>query len=830
MAYNLHHRLSFQSRITENIRIELYKKDVVPAEVTSLRAVNFKQSYPKGDGDKFDCIIACEISFEVWLKRNDVVAYYDFLVTYYDEWKVIAYSDEQVVFVGFLTPGEGTADFQNKPQSIVLNAVDGLGLLKNVPLTDINGDDFLGINLLKDYLAAILSKTGCDIPIRMYSSWVEESGIGRLGVGDADTFNQYGLHKRTFLNEKVEFFDCYECLRRILQEWACVYQWQGRWVVLNIGEMQASAGPRIWYTDYNSTGTVTGSGQADENPCPVGHDQIIHPINRTQNIGSLLSIKSARHRYNYVPPPELVNNQDLARLGSFISPLSGPANTAWNIVGWTKYENDLHNETAYTGAAETPHIRIDIDAFGNEVFRYYRVGGDSTATGTITGYIRNDNDDFWVYENDRFDISFTYRVSNDFLTVRNMAIVALKVDGASGSSASDWYTLNEDGQWVNNDTTVALQYLVTIGANNWKTLSIEADPFPVDGNVFILLGTGDMTTTQYIDYKAPNITYKPFFSDPLRTFAITNIAGININLIPFVITNPNDTAPKGDYWFTEQDASLLDKVDEEIFISDANRRSIKGALFRGVTTVLTSTTWHRDNVSETRHFKELANTARFNHAYRRMWKSRGTFSGLKWQPNNDTTIFEPLSFHRHFYFPDKTELSGKHFMLVPPLIINHDSGTVDGTFVECLDTALVQGLTGDTPEQVAYQLALAINQTTEGEWDSAGGAPSPGTAFFPPIAVAISNRVHLYMNTADNPTASSADGGVGNSPSLTVTTNVTVFTQRQAIITVGSDVQPGNTFTISIYGHDVTFTSSSVTTYQDGNQFGDRHTYSIAFK
>jgi hypothetical protein len=830
MAYFLHHNLTFQSRITENIRIELYKKDEEPGAVTSLRAMNFRQSYPKGEGDKFDSIIACEISFDIWLKTTDTVNYYDFLVTLTDEWKVIAYSDEQVIFVGFLTPGEGTAEFQNKPYSITLNAVDGIGLLKGVPLTDINGDDFEGINLISDYIAAIAAKTGCDIPLRMYSSWIEESMTGRLTNPNKDTFNQTGIHKRTFLNEKVEFFDCYECLRRILEGCFCFYQWNGMWVVLNIGEMQAGAGPRLWYTEYDSTGTVTGSGQADENPCPIGHDLIIHPINRTQNIGSLLSIKSAKHRFNYVPPPELVNNQDLSRLGAFISPLSSSGNTAWQIIGWTKYENDMHNETAYAGAATTPYIRLDIDAFGNEVFRYYRLGGDNTAGGTITGYIRNDNDDFWVYTNDRFDISVTYRVSDSLVTPRNIVIVALKIDGTSGASASDWYTLGENGNWVNNDTTVMIDHDPGAGTNKWLTVDIEADPFPADGNVYILLGTGDMNTTQFIDYKAPNITYKPFFSDPLRTFAITNLAGTGANLIPFVITNPNDTAPKGDYWFTEQNANLLDKVDEEVYISDTNRRSIKGSLFRGTTTVLTSTTWHRDNVTEERHFKELVNQARFNHAYRRMWKSRGNFSGLKWQPNNDTTIFEPLSFHRHFYFANKSELSGKHFMLVPPLIINHDSGICDATFVECLDTALVEGVSGVTPEQVAYQLASLITATTDAEWDSASGAPSPGTPWFPPFAVALGNKVIIYMNTGDNPTGSANHGGAGNSPSLTLDFNNTLGTLRQAQFSVGGDVQPGNVFTISIYGHDVSFTSSSVTTYQDGNQLGDTHTYSIAFK
>lgn len=827
MAHHLHYTCTFQNRITENIRIELYKKDVEAEQVESLKAVNFRQSYPKGEGDKFDPIIASEITFEIWLRTGDNVEFYDFLVTFQDEWKVIAYSDSQTIFVGFLTPGEGWAEFQSKPYSVTLNAVDGLGLLKNIPLTDINGDDFTGINLISDYLAAIFSKTGCDLPIRMYGSWIEESGTGRITNPNKDTFNQYGLHKRTFLDEKVEFFNCYECLRRICEETYSVYQWQGRWVVLNIGEMQANPGPRIWYTDYDSAGSVTGSGQMDENPCPIGLDLIIHPRDRSHSIGSLLSIKSAKHRYNYIPPPELLNNQDLARLGPFIGPLSGSTWTAYDIVGWTAYEGNPSNEAPYSGPATDPFIRVDLDAFNNEVFRYYRLEGDTSATGSIKRYIRNDNDDFWVVTNDRFDISVTYRVTDPLVAPPDIMKVGLLIDGMDGSSPSHWWMLGDDGVWHNNDTSYAIDHDLGAGNNEWITVEIEANPFPANGTVYILLGTGGVGSGEFIDYKAPVINYKPFFSDPLRTYWIT-IAGVGIG--EQIITNPNDTAPKGDYWLTEQDVAILDKIEKEVFISDANRKSIKGALFRGTTSELTTTTWHRDNVTEERHYKELINLSRYNHAYRRMWKSRGVFSGLKWQPSDDTTIFEPLSFHRHFYFPDKAALAGKYFMITPPLVIHHDSGMFDGTFVECLDTGLVEGETGATPEAVAHQLAVLINLVTPAEWDSEGGAPPPGTNWFPPSANAIGVSLLIILNVSDTPTGSAADGGAGNSPSLTQGTNAIIFSKRVIEFVVGPDVQPGNTFTISIYGHEVTFISGSVTEYQDGNQEGDIHNYSIAFK
>lgn len=60
MAYHLHHTIEFINPLNESLRIELYKKDVVPVNVTSLLGNSFSVQYPTGEGDKFDTIISCE--------------------------------------------------------------------------------------------------------------------------------------------------------------------------------------------------------------------------------------------------------------------------------------------------------------------------------------------------------------------------------------------------------------------------------------------------------------------------------------------------------------------------------------------------------------------------------------------------------------------------------------------------------------------------------------------------------------------------------------------------------------------------------------------------
>jgi hypothetical protein len=213
MAYHLHHTVNFYNCLNEKLRVELYKKDIEPDEVTELRAISFSTQYPIGSGGLFETpIIACEAKLVLYLEESDAQDFSDFIVTFPDEWKMVAYNDDQIVYIGFLTPGEGRAEFQDKPYDVMLSAVDGLGLLKGIELTKDDNTNFSGVNLIIDYILAILNKTGLGLNLRLFSNIVEESMQDRTQNTQADTFNQTGLHARTFLKNPTTFYDCYTCL------------------------------------------------------------------------------------------------------------------------------------------------------------------------------------------------------------------------------------------------------------------------------------------------------------------------------------------------------------------------------------------------------------------------------------------------------------------------------------------------------------------------------------------------------------------------------------------------------------------------------------------
>lgn len=700
MAYYLHHTVSLKNPLNESMLIELYKKDVVPSGVTQLRANGFNVQYPTGEGNKFDKIISCEAKLLLWLEVADSVDFDDFIVTFPDEWKMIAYNDDLIVFIGFLTPGEGRAEFQDKPYEISLSAVDGLGLLKGIPLTKDDGTNFTGVNLIIDYALAILNKTSLDLNLRLFSNIVEESMQDRTQNEQADTFNQTGLHARTFLKNPTEFYDCYACLERLLGQYFCAYQWQGKWVILRIGELQANVGVKIWHTEYDTDGNIVDFAQSFHNPAAVGRDKLVHPVELSQFASSNFAVKSAKYSYNYTPWPELPANSKFERSTTPITGGSGNVyekdqngdDTATLIGTFQDYFIDDWTFGTFlvgpTAIANLPALSAGIDfpawrrsssnIYGIEFNREILIEKTQNETQVLQ------SEGIPVYAGDKVSLTFDFKMSFNYNDQLNIAAVYIYIKPLSGGFPYWW----RDGagitnQWRRNGAApdgIFVNYFDSSDKTKlYKTISLESPAIPADGTLYIqLLNVEDSNLPNQMYFRNFNFEYMPF------------IAGGYLRV-------------KADYAQTAQTVNLKDAIDEEVFISDSPKKVLQGALYRQNLIDLTTPTWHRYGVDELRHFKELGELVRFNNNYRRMWKIDGQFDGLKYTPADNGTVLEPLSFHRQFSFPDSALLNGHYFVLVPPLTIDYANGRADMNFIEVLQEGSIDGnSTGDSHIPLQY--------------------------------------------------------------------------------------------------------------------------------
>src|ERR1044072_6370253 len=142
MTYHLTHIVEFETPVTERVRIEMHRKDIIPDEVTPLQLSSLTREVLSGGGDGADTILTTQLNFTLWLREDSGAEWDDFIVSFHDEWKIILITDGQIEFVGFLTPREGTSSLIGIRQDIKLTATDNLGLLKKPKLKKYDGSEF----------------------------------------------------------------------------------------------------------------------------------------------------------------------------------------------------------------------------------------------------------------------------------------------------------------------------------------------------------------------------------------------------------------------------------------------------------------------------------------------------------------------------------------------------------------------------------------------------------------------------------------------------------------------------------------------------------------
>lgn len=657
MAYYLTYKCQAYNRLGQYIEIEFERKDVFADSYSLLPLREFNVEYPSGEQDKFT---PTRIASRAFIKiraragTGSTINAEMFYSNEYDDWRVTCKIDTVNVFKGFIALDVEPYVLKDKPYDVVITATDGIPYLDKEDLTDVDGLKFNGRNTLISYLAGALKKTNLDLNIRICVNIYNTLNDDRLDFGSPDMFSQNTQHHKTYEKDVNSFYTCGETIDRMIKGWGIIYQYMGMWVISNRAELQYSAGPDQYYSDYDSDGNFLEAAQDINGIQIIGKLQNIHATNLDQWISYQPAVKSVVTRFKYKIPPNLVNNQRLQNLGDFIAPLSGVGYSAYELTGWSAYQGEPNTLAAYAGASST-YIKTEFDSYGVETDRYYFVEADPALTNALELQIRNDNDDFFADKGDKLTISITSRLNADQSGSDPIFLgrVALLKSGTSGSSSGDWYSLNPGGNWVNNPFANFAQTNESIDTSQWVTYTTEADVFPGDGNIYLFLGSGGVDGGGAAHHK-----------------------DISINVTLYVKGSRLDV--EGDYWTTSQNLTIKDTIDEEIFISDAPKRILPGALWNEAGTALTDPDWYRLGETENLHFKELVNLARYRHQFHRNKRIEGEFKGVMCMPSSNPTIQLPLSFHRGF----QVENISASLVLVPPLQINYIEGIWRGTLIE----------------------------------------------------------------------------------------------------------------------------------------------------
>lgn len=819
MAYGLRYQGVMKNELQQMVTVKLMLQDYVGDP----EAFIFKadSSVVLTDTSDENAIIAREALMKIWAEISSSITWETFLSGSYDQWQCIIDIDGALVFEGYLTPEEGSSPFLPKPYEVTLTATNGLKLLKDVPFTGLSGEAIKGKYLLSDILCAALLKTQLSLPVRIYGSLSNEDMQDRTDDINATYWNQAKEDHRTFMKNATEFMSCYDVILKLIQHHSRLFYFKGMWVIFLTAESQYAPGG-LFYTDFTSAGVLIGGAQDTEDIATIGSAEPVFPINEDASISSLYPIKFAKTNYKYSVWPEIPLNNKFSR-GTLIgtgSAVDADGNTYnyedYEIDDWQKVMVDITvtpPNFTFNPVEGAIYVRRSYNVYGIELRRevFFETPTTPSPGGGYEKWLLAER--LPVNQGDKIKIGASVKFDNDFTGAGDSFAIIGRVY-LIPDSGTDYYALDNHqsgtetsfGRWVKESNTppnfISVDMPADSDSTKYKNQTVTSDTIPANGTLYIALQHSNDGTNAggNMWFTAFEFEYIPF------------VAG---GYVPI----------EGDYWQHTQTANQLDKDEDDIEISDTIIRVLQGCFFNLDGLTATTPTWKRLGVTESRHFKEIINLARFNLGYRRFKRIEGAFVGLMYSQTGN----QPLSYHKNYLFTNLP--TPAQFILTAGMTMDLGTGEVKATFEEVLTPSLTENI-GARMDTVINALIALIAGTSETDWDAASLAPTSGTDGFPPVLSTHppDRRVmEMIVNTGENVAASANNNGVGNGPALTVNTQTDGGGIRSVIITIGEDIAVGNIYSFTIYGVTVSFEVVNLIVQSDGTQLSDTEVFNYIF-
>lgn len=470
----------------------------------------------------------------------------------------------QTIFRGFLISGDNaiSEEFLYPPNIVTLTANDGLPLLKDIALVDNIGAVPTGHQKLIDFLYWALYQTGMILEFRV-SFNVKLVGmdddISIPNTNNEHLFSNVYLDAKTFEDEIGSCVDCYRAIEIILGHEARLFQFQGRWWIVRVDEIEhATRG--LYVTAFEDTGSFEqnlGEFHFDKN---IGGLEDIVFSNAETQVTATRATKRLRLNYNYLTPLELPCNVDFSR-GTIFS--DTPTLKKYTIECWSKWYK------AGGGIDTISSANIYIEAQftdGQETQRYIH-------------YEDNGNFNFlksepiYVSQGDKFDISVGRRMESNHATGGTDLCVQVRLYGDDGTF---WTHHGANGSASPDHDTLF-----------WEQCTAD---FNTNQNFFVYEISDDQDDTENIELfngQAAEVPVTGYLVMCLFNSALwggtedTYIHSVSFNYRPYI--NGSFERFTGQYHTCFQDdpatGAFKKKIEESVFMSDSPKKLFKGAMF-----------------------------------------------------------------------------------------------------------------------------------------------------------------------------------------------------------------------------------------------------------
>jgi hypothetical protein len=562
MAFATRYRIEFDTIKGRSVKIDI-EQDAFEGSITNLIAATenpIEIQYPNAEFEKMTGIR--ESRARVRILANNISAE-DLLADTDTEFKIKVYVNGNIEWVGWLDNDYINEVFLDTGVVLEISANDGLSLIKEIELQGTAagiGFEMWGLYRIKEFITNCLKNTELGLDYWSFINMYPVGAAQRSTNNDFDAFYYAHATSFTFIEGYREFNDCYSVLSKIMQAFGCtLFQARGAWYIIQTLDRIADD---LDGNRRNSNGTAQQSVTNQSFAINVGLDEDTKLVNADAVLSYEKRFKHSIINHRYKMPPVFFRNFDLLD-GDFNAPLSTSTRQVYDLQYW----ENAPIATPPGSMAQEAYIGVDIDtATTAELRRYllfYTVNFASTHKAVKTT-------DYYVNAGDKLTFSFSTREKNArFIGSEQWNWVYLLA--ANG----DFYTLNQNGKWIQNAwRNVGYVWNNLEDRRFWKDFSVEAEPFPVNGALSIIMSSyqnpGQTNIVgEQIYYKDLNLTIQNYFNDMLSV--------------------------DGYEYKNYQDIQAKNVYDNEIFLSRSDNIGTQGALLSSTYTQLNQWKYYNAN-------------------------------------------------------------------------------------------------------------------------------------------------------------------------------------------------------------------------------------------
>jgi len=544
--------------------------------------------------------------------------------------------------------------WQDTQHIITLRATEGLGLLKEQPLTDTSGNELIGNFTPYGFLSY-----AANIPILPFIRTHIISNLYHSTMDDTLTdssLEQCYVDAKTFSTGDGFYEDKYTVIEKINRAFSqTMFQYRSRWYFVRPEEFYIPLANNLRVINKNTLGTSTITNERFD--INVGVNSEVKPISPDMLRFIQRPTKNDTINVNYEYPSELICNQSLRR-GTLITSTS--TYKTYTVNSWAAYKGLRETPTPVTVAK---YRKETLDTFGNVTDNYLYLEYEDV--GTSAGADWWQSCDIKVNKGDILNLSFKWRSSETGNIVSpvgtfNVAQILYKAEATPQFRAG----IVNDGSWV-------------ISGGDWDSFTTIP---------YITINPADSSTTNN-SYFDVSVTSKPIIRDGIVRILLSNTVARSYNnnwadiqfTIDGTINGLFTNNISGDFDKFTKSEDYKSNFEDTIYLDDLTNFNFKGVIYDEGGFTPTTPTWYRYryNTEEFRFKKENLIAHWENTRFYRN-KIDVTFYGLTW---NDGSL--PIGLINTVKFVDDD--SNKVYFIANMKEIDFVNSTWTATLVEVYD-------------------------------------------------------------------------------------------------------------------------------------------------